>query len=72
MEDQRFQKITLTERPDDFDGWQFVSDRYGHTHLIPIQPRHLHALSTACWCEPFYEFTKPDSGVELWAHNPVH
>ncbi len=70
MEDKRFEKITIDHKPEDFEGWIAFADPYGHHHIIPQQPRHLHVISTACWCGPFLEMQ--DAGRETWAHNQVH
>lgn len=71
-DDPRFMKITILEMPEEFRGWLTLTDPYSHIHIVPDQRRHVHAISTACWCEPFYAYTNPDTGREVWEHNQIH
>ena len=71
-EQDRFEKILFLEATEELLGWQMCPDHYGHHHLIPNQPRHIHVISSACWCEPFFEPLNQDPCRELWKHNQVH
>jgi hypothetical protein len=45
-----------SQLPEDMQGWIMIQDPYKHIHIIPVQQKHIHSPSTACWCEPFIDY----------------
>lgn len=68
----KYEKIEVEESSEELISWQRFPDHFGHTHVVPHQPRHVHVISYACWCEPFYEKDNQDPRREIWTHNQVH
>lgn len=62
----------ISELPEDFEGYQLFEDDYGHFHIIPVQKKHLHHASTACWCGPFLDRRIVLTRSEVWLHHQVH
>lgn len=37
-----------------------------------VKPAHLeHVPLSTCWCEPYIDYTDPDTGASVWVHRDL-